>query len=409
MIELPSNLRRSARSVAGWLLVYWFASSLLISGAFALFRLWEQRERMMRDGAHAAHVVAASLRTPLTRAQREELLEAYGQPDNVHRIEGMNVLLVVDDSGRIAYSSRSAWRSLNISDSLLDQMAGDDEDFRAVVNCFRSRSSDCMALRSIDWHLHWSGFTVVRPVSMPPMDLGLPKQSFLVLVNFDAGVLVGEVLQSLPGLMLFAALISALLTAGLWLLFTTRLLPELMEDSQVDALTQLSIRTTFMDQAMELLVDAEESKGDLVFAILDLDEFKIINDTYGHSCGDAALASVGSLLLAVTRPQDLVCRFGGEEFALLLPLDRDTASKVLERMRLQLMMNSLVHNGHRIHLSVSIGAAATAQCGYNLDFLYNAADKALYVAKEAGRNRVEWNAGELFSRLPITAAPAPQA
>lgn len=408
MINLPVSLRQPARFLGGWLILFWLGSSLVLTMAFTLINLWEQRERMVRDGDHASHVVATALRIPMRPAQRMDLIEAYGLSNSLHRIEGMNVLLVIDSSGRIIYSTRSAWRTLNIADRLFDQMARDDHDLRAVAQCFRSSiRRDCMIMRSVDWHLHPSGFTVVRPVSMPARDLGLPREPFLVLVNFDAGVLFGEVSEALPALALMAVLIAGLQAAGLWLLLTTRLLPELIEGSRSDSLTQLSNRTAFMEQAMELLADAEERKGGLVFAILDLDHFKRINDTYGHSCGDAALAAVGSLLLAVTRPEDLVCRFGGEEFALLLPLNRESGGRVLERLRLQLSMNSLVHEGHRIHLTVSIGAAATAQCGYNLDFLYNAADKALYTAKHAGRNRVEWNAGELLSRLPATANSTP--
>ena len=152
---------------------------------------------------------------------------------------------------------------------------------------------------------------------------------------------------------------------------------------------------------MDMLAEAEERKGDLSFAIVDLDHFKRINDTYGHGCGDAALASVGALLLTVTRPEDLVCRFGGEEFAMLICAPREGGTKVLERLRLQLEMNHLLYNGHRIPLTASIGAAASSECGYNIDFLYNAADKALYEAKRGGRNRIAWNSGELVSRLQI--------
>ena len=132
------------------------------------------------------------------------------------------------------------------------------------------------------------------------------RQSFLVLVNFDAGMLIGDVIQDLPGIALLAGLVSGLLCAGLWFAISDRLLPRLLEASQTDALTQLMSRTAFMELAMDMLAEAEERKGDLSFAIVDLDHFKRINDTYGHGCGDAALASVGALLLTVTRPEDLV-------------------------------------------------------------------------------------------------------
>lgn len=399
---LPQSLRQSTRVLLRSLFTYWLGANLLLSAALTLLDILAQQQQIVGEGEQAAHVIAASLQTPISILERQQLLEAYGQSTRLHRIEGINVILVLDRFGRIVASSRPTWRSLRISDPLFDQMAGDDADFRAVVHCFRQNRTDCLQLSSSDWHLHLNSDTVIRAVSMPAMDLGLPRQPFLVMVNFDSGVLIGDVLQDLPLLLAISALISTLLVLALWFMLSGSLLPQLLEASQTDALTQLMNRTSFMELAMDLLAEAEERNGDLVFAILDIDHFKRINDTYGHGCGDAALASVGSLLLTVTRPEDLVCRFGGEEFAMLLAAPRDAGAKALERLRLQLEMNRLLFNGQRIPLTVSIGAAATSQCGYNIDFLYNAADKALYAAKRAGRNRLEWNAGDLVSRLPYS-------
>jgi len=401
----PASLRQSFRHVRQLLLSYWLGCSLLILLMVTLYDLWEHRNQIVREGEHAAHVVESSLRIPMTHRQRQNLLEAYGLTNQTQRFDDrINLLLVIDRTGRIAYSSRPTWQSLLISDPLFDQMAVDDPDFTAVVRCFRSTASDCMELRSEDLHLHLRGNSVVRPIWMPSTDLGLPRQPFLVLVNFDSGMLINDVLQDLPRLVFFSALVAMLLAAALWLVISSRMLPQLLKASQTDDLTQLMNRTSFMDLAMEQLAEAEERQAELVFAILDIDHFKRINDTYGHGCGDAALASAGSLLRTVTRPEDLVCRFGGEEFALLIATSQQEANKALERLRLQLEMNTLRYNTHRIALTVSIGAAATARCGYNLDFLYNAADKALYAAKGAGRNRVQWNMGELISRLSPSSA-----
>lgn len=403
MTSLPTTLRHSSRFLRQLLLFTWLGSTLLVGTALTLVNIRDHQESIVREAALAAHLVASTLRTPLSDPQRQQLMQAYGQTSRIHSMDGMNVLLVIDHSGRIVFTSRPTWRMLSIEDPLFDRMEGDDPDFRTVVDCFRRNRSDCMELRSEDWHLHLGGFTVVRNVSIPATDLGLPRQTFLVLVNLDAGMLISDVIQDLPGIALLAVVISGLLCSGLWFSLSTRLLPQLLEASQTDTLTQLMSRTAFMELAMDQLAEAEERKGDLIFAILDLDHFKSINDTYGHGCGDAALASVGSLLLTVTRPEDLVCRFGGEEFAMLLSTPRATGNKVLERLRMQLEMNHLHYLGHRIPLSASIGAAASAECGYNLDFLYNAADKALYTAKRGGRNRIAWNSGELVSRLPLSA------
>lgn len=407
MSSLPAGLKQSSRVLRQLLLVYWLGSTLLLTVLLALFNLWEHKNLIVHEGDQATHLVQSLLRTPMGEAQRQQLLEAHGQAGRDGVLQGVNVLLVLDRSGRIIHSSRPTWRQLSITDPLFDRMEGDDPDFQEVVSCFRRNGTDCIFSRSADWHLHLAGFTVVRSVWKPAMALGLPRQPFLVLINFDAGVLLGDFLQDLPLNLLQAALVASLLSGGLWFSLSGLMLPKLLELTQTDALTQLMNRTSFMELAMDQLAEAEERQGDLVFAILDIDHFKRINDTYGHGCGDEALASVGRLLLAVTRPEDLVCRFGGEEFALLLSAPREAGGKVLERLRLQLEMNRLLYRGHRIPLTVSIGAAATSQCGHNIDFLYNAADKALYAAKHGGRNRLEWNSGELVSRLPLMAAANP--
>jgi diguanylate cyclase (GGDEF)-like protein len=402
----PPSLRQSPRLLRRLLFSYWLGCSLLLAVGLALFDLWEHQRQIVKEGEQAAQVVSASLRTNLTNQQRQQLLQAYGQMYQAERFDRMNLLLVVDLTGQVVYTSQPAWRSLLISDPLFYKLALNDFDFGNVVECFRDRPKECMEIRSLNWHLPLSGITVVRPVSMPALDLGLPRRPFLVLVNFDSGTMISDLLQDLPVLIVWVCLVSSLLVLALWFCATRQFLPQLIAASQTDSLTQLINRTSFMEKAVDVLAEAEERRAEFVFAILDIDHFKRINDTYGHGCGDAALAAVGALLLAVTRPDDLVCRMGGEEFALLLSMPRLGGAKALERLRLQLEMNRILYSGQQVPLTASIGAAATSDCGYNIDFLYNAADKALYVAKNAGRNLVQWNDGELMSRLSISDAPS---
>jgi diguanylate cyclase (GGDEF)-like protein len=214
-------------------------------------------------------------------------------------------------------------------------------------------------------------------------------------------------LEEVLPLVLLGLLLAALLSFSLWFVLQALLLPRLSQAAQTDGLTRLMNRSAFMDAAMDLLAEGEESGSSHVFVIMDVDHFKRINDTYGHDCGDVALVSVAAILATVMRSDDLVCRFGGEEFALLLATDEPAGRKVLERLRLQLEMSRVAYNGREIPVTVSIGAAATAECGYNLDYLYTSADRCLYAAKQGGRNRVEWASAESIGRLQLSAPEAP--
>jgi diguanylate cyclase (GGDEF)-like protein len=164
-------------------------------------------------------------------------------------------------------------------------------------------------------------------------------------------------------------------------------------------LTGLINRDLFMEYAMTALAAAEEEALELVFAIVDIDYFKRINDTYGQATGDAALAHVAAIFKASIGPDDLLCRFGGEEFAFLINAQHSATNPVLERLRLQLEMAGLDYAGHHLRITASFGAVSTSDCGYNIDLLYNTADKALYSAKQSGRNRIVWSEGLSLTRL----------
>ncbi|MEB3352728.1 MAG: GGDEF domain-containing protein [Cyanobacteriota bacterium] len=368
----------------------------------AAIDLVERHREVILEGEQAARVVQAFLRGSPSDEARQGLLEAYGHTPRGERLDGMNVLLVVNAQGRIVYASRPAWRRLVITDPLLSRTETNDADFSRVVDCFRHRQPDCMQIRSADLALRTGSFTVVRPVQQPPRDLGLPREPFLVIAIFDTGVVLVDFTHDIVVLLVISLVLGAALTAALWYVLAAHLLPRLNQAAQIDGLTQLSNRTSFMETAMEVLAEAEQRGAELVFAILDIDHFKTINDTYGHDCGDVSLVSVAAVLATVLRPDDCLCRFGGEEFALLLSTSKDGGRKVLERLRLQLEMNRVGYRGHQLPITVSVGAAATADCGYNLDYLYTAADKALYAAKNGGRNRVEFTDAGSLSRLQLT-------
>ncbi|MES2498189.1 MAG: two-component regulator propeller domain-containing protein [Pseudomonadota bacterium] len=159
--------------------------------------------------------------------------------------------------------------------------------------------------------------------------------------------------------------------------------------AQTDPLTGCANRRHFMTLADEWLVATRRNGMPLCLAILDLDEFKTINDRHGHPGGDAVLEMAGVVILDHLRPIDVAGRIGGEEFALLLPdVGIEDARASAERLREALGMARVKVDGVSIGITASIGVA---ELGPNEDFgrLYARADASLYAAKEAGRDRVE--------------------
>jgi diguanylate cyclase (GGDEF)-like protein len=124
-------------------------------------------------------------------------------------------------------------------------------------------------------------------------------------------------------------------------------------------------------------------------ALVDADFFKAINDTYGHPIGDQILIHLATTLTAQVRPGDLVIRYGGEEFVLVLDGSNEEATcRVAERLRHLIEDSRVPTNSGDVRYRVSIGVSCTDKAGYSLNQLLIAADAALYRAKQEGRNRV---------------------
>lgn len=409
MIKAPSFIRESTELVRRLLLIYGFGAAMLIAVSLLLLKLANSREHMIHHTENATSLVESSLGASLAPSDRQVLLESYVRKTRAQGSLGLDVLFVVNQEGKIVLSSRPAWLNLTIDDGLFRRAEFSNPQFRQIAKCFQDSRPDCVKLASEDFPSLSDNFTTFRSVYKPSNDLGLPREYFLVVATFSAGMVMASLVQDMLPLLLLALFLAALLSLSLWFVLRVLLLPQLSQAAQTDGLTRLMNRSAFMDAAMDLLADGEEHGSSHVFAIMDVDQFKKINDTYGHDCGDVALVSVADVLATVMRRDDLVCRFGGEEFALLLPTDEQAGRKVLERLRVQLEMSRVAYNGREIPVTVSIGAAATSECGYNLDYLYTCADRCLYAAKQGGRNCVEWASAESSGRLRLSAPQQSQA
>jgi PAS domain S-box/diguanylate cyclase (GGDEF) domain len=158
-----------------------------------------------------------------------------------------------------------------------------------------------------------------------------------------------------------------------------------------DSLTGLLNRGRFMELAAQELERVRRYPHHVSLIMFDADRFKVVNDTYGHGVGDLVLKRIADTACAALRDVDILGRLGGEEFAVLLPeTDMEGALLVAERIRASIEAESvLLEQGDRVRFTVSLGVAGNSPGGLPLDNLLQAADKALYKAKENGRNRVE--------------------
>ncbi len=165
---------------------------------------------------------------------------------------------------------------------------------------------------------------------------------------------------------------------------------ELERLSQIDELTQIPNRRAIMEKLAEELNIHNRKKRPLAVAMVDIDHFKDVNDTFGHQCGDQVLFELANSLNTGLRGYDMVGRYGGEEFVILLPeTSRAQAILVCERLRTHIEEKKFRFDGEEVRLTISIGISLKEDDeSEKAEKLLKIADEYLYEAKKAGRNKV---------------------
>ncbi|OYQ21953.1 GGDEF domain-containing protein [Pseudomonas mandelii] len=214
----------------------------------------------------------------------------------------------------------------------------------------------------------------------------IPELNWYLFVDKREDSALSEIRQSLY-LNLLICLLVTLIVLALLNRVIKRYQGKIQAQATLDSLTELPNRRGFDLLAAQAMLEAEREPKPLTALLLDLDHFKVLNDTYGHLAGDQVLIGFARDLQSCLRHSDIVCRWGGEEFIVLLKdTDGETGLMIAEKIRQHVEQQRYAYDGKELQLTVSIGLT-TLQVDETLHTLLSRADHAMYRAKQAGRNR----------------------
>jgi diguanylate cyclase (GGDEF)-like protein len=293
----------------------------------------------------------------------------------------MQTVLAIDDSPDVHRLLDARLRP----EGLVIHHALDAEDGIAQA----TRSPPDLILLDVDMP-HVTGFEVCRKLKSNPQLANVPvifltgaSEVHTKVEGFDLGA-VDYVTKPFDAAELRARVRAALRTKRYHDLLAAR--------SNVDALTGIWNRAYFNQRLGEEIAAAERYGRVVALVLMDLDAFKSMNDTFGHPFGDQVLQKVGELLHASLRATDAPCRYGGEEFGLVLSDTNETGARTLaERVRAELASIAFRPRERTINVTASFGVACSTMLGKDaitVGRLVTAADDALYEAKRTGRDKV---------------------
>ncbi len=286
--------------------------------------------------------------------------------ENENKIDGV---YLIDREGRTPSMSLPADRGLSGQVISTGASIYIDDLFREL------EEGDTIATGSV----RFGGPEEVRSILAVPMRLGNKVTGMLSAQSYTVDDYTSEDQHLLEMLASYAAIA----------LENSRLFKEVQRLAITDSLTEIYNRRYFFEQGQREFNRAVRFNRSLSAILVDIDHFKNVNDQYGHAAGDVVLRTVARRIQQAVREIDLVGRYGGEEFTVLLPeTDLETARVVAERLHADMKQPFTIPGGRALYLTVSIGVAEMSPSTPNLATLIHEADLAMYTSKRAGRDRV---------------------
>ena len=300
-----------------------------------------------------------------------------------------NTVLILNNEGKITGSTVKAWQGMSIFSPIFGTGLFDNKKISELKRCI---SSDPKCSEDIYTGHYLAAKSITTISTLSSFHMGMRHKAGYIVILFNHADTKQELLFISVLGFFGIGIITILMSMTPMIYLKKAVFPFVYTALQKDSLTKLNNRAIFTEQAIISLESAELKQLDYVFAIVDIDNFKSINDNYGHAAGDTALSEYSLIIdQTIRQSSDLCARFGGEEFSLLLRCNRKSAATILERLRLQIEIHNVKFNESDISTTISIGAASTEECGYNIDYLLMKADTALYNAKREGKNQVFWH------------------
>jgi diguanylate cyclase (GGDEF)-like protein/PAS domain S-box-containing protein len=356
---------------------------------FARRELDQQNERMMED------LTKRSERATML-AKMGELLQSCISLDEVFAA-------ALGFAPRMFPVARGAMALLNASRNLAE-VIGSWADCQLPVMEFES--TECWALRTGHPHLLAAG-----DLTAPCAHAAGVKHMYLCIPILAQGETLGilqlQATDDVPQLNASELSFKTTFAAQVGLsVANIRLREALRTQSVRDALTGLYNRRYLEETLEREMRRAARAAQSLGILMIDLDHFKKFNDTYGHDAGDAVLRETGASLSKGIRAEDFVCRFGGEEFVVILPTaDPETSRARAERLRTKMRELTIMYQGKTLGMvTISVGVAAFPAHGTSPKELMVAADAALYEAKRGGRDQVVVASEKAVEQMDLPAA-----